>query len=387
MSGERTTHRRKLLLGAVALMAVSHPLIRPLSALAGSSPLETDTKASQPPKDLAEDAILRPNDIIPRQELSSVYNTHIYDLPHLSNYVTLNVRRIATQRENFLPEPGSNKRLNIHLLDAPYIDRDVLTPEQAKNNPQMYHLLEKLRETLLREAPKMYADQKNEAMEQYEADYQNLLQEYGGDINDDWFMVKEMALKYIYRPFLEEPTMEDIMQGAGGLTVYLDDDPQKIENGYGSAPEDYPYRHILLPVRNPDIVFRHGNAEIHYNYLEGITNHNPTPEDSYPSPEMFEVDLTNKVYPIISGHTIGTVLGHEWGHTRNIRHPFNEYLLMEELAEAHQAYLKGDDTLYPFVFETPPLPGQRYPQVTITHRKNRLPLAGPTPNSRILYTI
>lgn len=294
-----------------------------------------------------------PKDIVSANELQEKYNTRIWNVPETK----LHIRRAALVNELIFQNIKERRfnGLDIVLVDGPFVHTSFLTPEQRNGLPGLVNNLGS-REKIYEEQSRIDFKKRRELIIQ---DLQKQISELevdlkNGKINQDLFNVQTEAYKYSIRTYMDGPTQYDLMETriAGLYAPVFESRIDPLTREVLPKLRIYILLAVGKSVVGEEKVFRSGQAVTIMNKSSygGIPLN---PKQSYPSPESYELNLGfGHEYPV-GRATKGFSLRHEMAHGDPSDHPQTDLIALERIRRAYDAYKKGDDTQYYFVFETP----------------------------------
>lgn len=350
---ERRLSRRKFIsalagLGGLATLkaltpsenpAPANPTVTPNKGESTPTPVPTAAKpeTKAPPKNIEVRRDL-PKDIVPSEELAEKYHVKVWNQPDLK----LHIRRSALVKEPYFTENHyEQSSLAIVLFDG-LISADNMTEEQKKGLPELAKNLNEVAENYRNQQMREFNDpeKRKEMATKYNEDKAYFLALHGENSEE----LKKLENRYY--PYLNSPRPSDfkpffypasgVFTGSGPTTSTFNGVVTKVE------PGKY---YILLAT--PSSKSRSENSS---QFLQK--------QQSFVSPDYFTVNPRNKDYPVEpadprESSPLGFNLRHELAHAAKKPHPYTDLSVLENLRQAHENYLKGDDSGYSYVFETP----------------------------------
>lgn len=261
-------------------------------------------------------------DIVSVQELAKKYHTNIWNLPDIK----LHIRQKALQEEALFRDLKSREinKLDIVLVNGPYMNSSFLTPEQKAGLPDLVADMQQAEQLERSKREKWFQEKTPEMKKSYEEQSKNLQERLERNPGDKEMIdgAKSFLLASL-RPFFEGPSEEDLTQNyVIGFYYPVLKFQEDLTTGESRV-------YILLAVRE---------------------NKNK----SFGTPTGPNPLKLNQSYPKIEepNQTIGYTLRHEGKH-RVADHPKTDEEALKGLKKAYDAYQNGDDSFYYFVFETP----------------------------------
>ncbi|MBI4058933.1 hypothetical protein HY404_01695 [Candidatus Microgenomates bacterium] len=300
-----------------------------------------------------------PPDIIPENELAQKYNTRVWNTPDIK----LHIRREAVNNEPQLQDLAAGKfggGLDIVLLDGPFIHSSFLSPEQRANLPGLVTILEPKEKMVEEERRNNFEKNKPDVIRAIQTETEALENKLkNGKIDQDYFNVQKELLKEQFKPYLEGPTTYDLIGNryAGMYLVNMEykQDPLASLLKVETAQQKPVLKvYILLAVGKSVINEKTiQSGQVRASVSSGFGVSQLRVEQSYPNPGKYIIStgLEGDQYPV-GAQSQGFTLRHEFAH-RVADHPQTDWVALEKIKQAYDAYQKGDDSGYYFVFETP----------------------------------
>lgn len=262
-----------------------------------------------------------PEDIVPKEELAGRGMT-IWNLED----VKLHLRRRAIVEESLAG-------LDIVLVDGAAVKSYYLTEEQQAAMPAVVSLLEPQEQASRTARSNYYLNNRDLKRKEYEERLARLEQNISQRRWDAHVAtVERQALRERFRPFLYEPTLEDLNRG-GSQTMIIESEGR---------------RRALIAMRDPDAVtFFSGTVSIRE--ADDRISRALAESQSFPSADYFRNSFERKnIVAMAPGLALRRLLA-------ELSQPTNpENIVVSRLAAAEQAYIQNqDDSLYYFAFETP----------------------------------
>jgi len=312
-----------------------------------------------------------PSGIISREELLQRFNIVIHDLPEAhfpTSYVELNFRRSAQEERVFeMLEEGRLIGMDIILVDSDIVDPNFFTAEQN----QLMTEFPALAANLAREFEKSREINRQEIEENRQimmVRYHELL----GQLNQnqttmslDRYQVELQALHYSYDRYISDQVLEiDLTEIA--VRGYS----PTVGTATNSRGQSGPRNFVFLAVRDSQktITFTSGSetktipaSRIPQASVDGVAllpnSQAPQPDQSRPNQSSLIIgEVPNRLgYLILGGRTPGTILRHEFQHSRGIPDETEaDRRSLQRLQEAAD-YLEstGSDEKYFIEFRTP----------------------------------
>lgn len=318
-----------------------------------------------------------PADIVSDEELYEVYHTRVYNTPTVKFHLrraalteepifkwlttkeSLTGLRIPTQAEvdagkisvetkAWVEGNQMEKEFDIVLVDGPVAHPKYMTPEQQKVMGRSYQPLSPTEITKSRETMRVKLKQHIDKV-QAEA-------KAGVDSGK---ISQEEYIRQLH-------WVETAVQAADKrLSKWTEDDAIKSKRIIGSFISDSlvdkngqfiggKKRVLVLAVGEveSEVISFDDQGLFAFGGWEG-----PQPEDSMISPNVFQMksEANNDDYQVILGDsgTIGFAVSHEFAHFLKKKEGEADLAALDRIKKAWEAFQKGDDSLYYFVFETP----------------------------------
>lgn len=345
LNGGRVIPRMLAALGLIAMVGcgnVENP-VNPPPAVLVQEMMDNPPDVTKPITKKVE----LPADVVSPEELAEKYHTKIWNLPDIK----LHLRQKALENESVFQDilTGNVESLDVVLLDGPYIHTRFMNEEQRANLPELVDELQlfERRERFKRE--KYFEAQKPKMQEVFNQRLGELEKKIrSGELKQEEFELQKDILKEGMRPFLEGPT-EDDLNATNAIGIYV----RALRFKEATNPQDdkvVQKIYILLALKEVKMEeLKSGNVKVYMKKnLGGFTLN---PDQSFPDPSKYHINPKDDIYPV-GGQSSGFALRHEFAH-HNYGHPQADWVPLEGIKKAYQAYRDGDDSLYYFVFETP----------------------------------
>lgn len=356
LAGGRVIPRMLAVLGLIAMVGcgnVENPVNPPPVALVQEM-LDNSPDATEPITKKAE----LPADVVSPEELAEKYHTRVWNLPDIK----LHLRQKALENESVFQDilAGNVESLDVVLLDGPYLNTRFMSEEQKAGLPELvyelhnYEVIERLkREKYFKEESPRKREFYNHLLEDLNRRLTNR------EINQQEFDIKKELLNEGMRSFLEGPTEEDLNK-TDGIGLYVSTLDLKVKEGKDSNDwkkydfNDYKTErrvYILLALRENKKEEQSGYLRVVMDGGGPSGGHAPKTSQSFPDPSKYHIVPEHEAYPV-GGQSAGFVIRHEFAHHK-ANHPKTDWVALEGIQKAYEAYKNGDDNLYYFVIETP----------------------------------
>lgn len=314
---DRRTALRQLT-GAVTALALPTPQSQ------GSEFCSSGTFSS------SESATSLPRDILTREELTERGIT-VWNLED----VKLHLRRRAIEEEPLFQQPlrDSLVGFDIVLIDGAAVKSYYLTEEQKAAIPDVVSLLEPQEQASRTARLNYYLNNQGPKQKEYKQRLATLEQHISERRWDAHVAtVERQALRERFRPFLYEPTLEDLNRG-GSQTIIIESEGR---------------RRALIAMRDPDAVtFFSGTVSIRE--ADDQISRALKEDQSYPDSRYYRDSLERRK---ITAMPPGLALRRMIAEISNPADP--EGRVISQLTAAERAYIRNqDDSLYYYAFETP----------------------------------